>query len=299
MGPWKTVTPVNEAVWSEVRNPYYWAVDTEGNQLPYIDEIVVTLAQDSEVLALRAIAGEYDNRPATFRSRNCPSSSTMEKGNYRIDMSRAFFHNNVISFNHSYDGDAEIQKLIQNRDFRRALSMGIRRDQINEAIFLGLGVPGSAMIAASLPSTPGEEYVTKWATFDPDQANALLDSIGLEAKDDEGWRLRGDGSGDRLRIELAAPASIGWEWDGMLELVKDHWTSIGIFADLKIQERSLFETESRANNHQLAVWTNGGSSALWLYHPHVLAVTWLKPTWVLTSPAGKQRRRGRHGAALS
>ena len=273
MGPWKTVTPVNEAVWSEVRNPYYWAVDTEGNQLPYIDEIVVTLAQDSEVLALRAIAGEYDNQARHISISKLPVFlENMEKGNYRIDMSRAFFHNNVISFNHSYDGDAEIQKLIQNRDFRRALSMGIRRDQINEAIFLGLGVPGSAMIAASLPSTPGEEYVTKWATFDPDQANALLDSIGLEAKDDEGWRLRPDGSGDRLRIELAAPASIGWEWDGMLELVKDHWTSIGIFADLKIQERSLFETESRANNHQLAVWTNGGSSALWLYPRHVLPV---------------------------
>ena len=81
------------------------------------------------------------------------------------------------------------------------------------------------MIASNLPSTPGEEYVTKWATFDPDQANALLDSIGLEAKDDEGWRLRPDGSGDRLRIELAAPANIGWEWDGMLEMIKDHWTA--------------------------------------------------------------------------
>ena len=42
------------------RNPYYWAVDTAGNQLPYIDRIVMTLAEDTEVLNLRAIAGGYD-----------------------------------------------------------------------------------------------------------------------------------------------------------------------------------------------------------------------------------------------
>ena len=274
MGPWKTVTPVNEAIWSEVRNPYYWAVDTEGNQLPYIDEIVVTLAQDREVLVLRAIAGEYDHQAPPHLDYSTASlpGETWRRATTGSTWAGPFYHNNVVSFNHSYDGDAEIQKWIQNRDFRRALSMGIRRDQINEATFLGLGVPGSAMIAASLPSTPGDEYVTKWATYDPDQANALLDSIGLDAKDDEGWRLRADGSGERLRIELAAAANIGYDWDGMFEMIKDHWKAIGIWADLKFQERSLFETESRANGHQLAVWSNGGSSALWLYPRHVLPV---------------------------
>ena len=273
MGPWKTVTPVNDAVWSEVRNPYYWAVDTEGNQLPYIDEIVVTLAQDREVLILRAVAGEYDQQ-----GRHMPISAlpvfleNAEGGNYRVDLGRGFAHNTVASFNHSYNDDPEIQKWIQTRDFRRALSMGIQRDQINEAIFLGLGVPGSAMIAASLPSTPGEEYVTKWATYDPDAANALLDGLGLDAKDDEGWRLRTDGSGERLRIELTVAANIGSDWDGTTELMKNHWSAIGIWADLKIQERSLFETESRANKHQIAFWSNGGASALWLYPRHVLPV---------------------------
>jgi len=273
MGPWKTVTPVNEEVWSEVRNPYYWAVDTEGNQLPYIDEIRATLAQEKEVMTLRAIAGEYDYQARHLSIGSLPVFiENADKGNYRIDLGRGFQHDTVMSFNHSYNEDKGIQKLIQNRDFRRALSMGIKRDQINEAIFLGLGVPGSSMIEESLPSTPGKEYVTKWATFDPDAANALLDKIGLSKKDSEGWRLRPDGSGKRLRIELAAPAAIGSDWDGTMELVKDHWQSIGIFADLKIQERSMFETESRANKHQIATWSNGGASALWLYPRHVLPI---------------------------
>jgi peptide/nickel transport system substrate-binding protein len=60
MTPWKTVSPINTPTWSMERNPYFWAVDTAGNQLPYIDRITMTLAENTEVANLRAIAGEYD-----------------------------------------------------------------------------------------------------------------------------------------------------------------------------------------------------------------------------------------------
>ena len=60
IGPWRTVRPINTPTWVMERNPYYWAVDTAGNQLPYIDRVVLTLAENLEVLNLRAIAGEYD-----------------------------------------------------------------------------------------------------------------------------------------------------------------------------------------------------------------------------------------------
>ena len=58
--PWKTTTPINTPTWTLERNPYCIWVDTEGNQLPYIDKIQLTLAENLEVLNLRAIAGEYD-----------------------------------------------------------------------------------------------------------------------------------------------------------------------------------------------------------------------------------------------
>ncbi|MBV7337159.1 ABC transporter substrate-binding protein, partial [Chloroflexi bacterium TSY] len=146
MGPWMTVKPVTDPIWTEVRNPYYWVVDTEGNQLPYIDEIVVNVSEDREVLALRGVAGEYD-----FQSRHIAIDrlpvllENAEAGGYDVNLRPAFFHNLVMNFNHSYNADAEIQKWIQNVDFRRALSLGFDRDQINEAVWLGLGVPGSVM----------------------------------------------------------------------------------------------------------------------------------------------------------
>ena len=60
LGPWRTVRPINNPTWVMERNPFYWAVDTEGNQLPYLDGVVMTLAENLELLNLRAIAGEYD-----------------------------------------------------------------------------------------------------------------------------------------------------------------------------------------------------------------------------------------------
>ena len=270
MSPWVTERPVIDPIWSMKRNPYYWAVDTEGNQLPYIDEIVINLAEDREVLLLRALAGEID-----FQGRHISISrlpvliENMETGNYRVDIGRGFCHSAGFHFNHSYDGDAEVQKWIRNVEFRRALSIGIDRDQINEAYFLGLGVGGSVMCSPDLPSTAGEEYVTRWATHEPDQANEMLDAIGLTEKDDEGFRLRTDGSGERLRIEIGMVAGGN---EPIAEMVKDHWKDIGIWADLKAQERSLFETEARANKHQIGIWGNGGASQLWLYPRHVLPV---------------------------
>ena len=270
MSPWVTERPVIDPIWSMKRNPYYWAVDTEGNQLPYIDEIVINLAEDREVLLLRALAGEID-----FQGRHISISrlpvliENMDTGDYRVDIGRGFCHSAGFHFNHSYDGDAEVQQWIRNVEFRRALSIGIDRDQINEAYFLGLGVGGSVMCSPDLPSTAGEEFVTRWATHEPDQANEMLDAIGLIEKDDEGFRLRTDGSGERLRIEIGMVAGGN---EPIAEMVKDHWKDIGIWADLKAQERSLFETEARANKHQIGIWGNGGASQLWLYPRHVLPV---------------------------
>jgi peptide/nickel transport system substrate-binding protein len=57
---WKTVQPANTPVWTLERNPYSIWVDTDGNQLPYIDKVQMQVAENLEILNLRAIAGEID-----------------------------------------------------------------------------------------------------------------------------------------------------------------------------------------------------------------------------------------------
>ena len=95
----------------------------------------------------------------------------------------------------SYEADPEIAKWFTNVDFRRALALGIDRDQLNEAFWLGLGTPSSACRPDDNPYSPGPEYRTLWHVHDPTKANEMLDRIGLDKKDGEGYRLRTDGKG--------------------------------------------------------------------------------------------------------
>src|SRR5262249_57703445 len=101
-----------------------------------------------------------------------------------------------IALNLAYDADTEVGDLFRTTDFRRALSMGLDRDQINEAFFLGTGTVGAAVPADSNKYFPGKEYRTKWATLDIAQANSLLDKLGYTNKSASGIRHRKDGKAD-------------------------------------------------------------------------------------------------------
>ncbi len=221
MTPWKTVNPITTDNWVLERNPYYFGVDTEGNQLPYIDRISMTLAENLEVLNLRAIAGEYDYQARHISLANLPVLlENAETGNYTIHLDPAQHGaDGAFQWNQSYEADAEIAALLKTPDFRRALSLAVDRDKINEIIFLGIGIPGSAVVAETSPFNPGPEYRTLWATYDPDMANQMLDDIGLTEKDSEGYRLRSD-NGERIIIELpTVPAFI--QFTQLAELVKE------------------------------------------------------------------------------
>lgn len=270
--PWKTEVPITTDNWVLVRNPYYFGVDTDGNQLPYIDRISMTLAENLEVLNLRAIAGEYDYQARHISLANLPVLlENAEAGGYTVSLDPAQHGaDGALMFNQSYRGDEEIAKWLQNADFRRALSLGIDRDSINEVIFLGIGKPGSAVVAESSPFNPGPEYRQLWSTLDPAQANDLLDSIGLTEKDAEGYRLRTD-NGERLIIEInPIPAFI--QFTAIAEMIKEDWQEIGIFLNIVEQERGLVEQRRGANELQTFFWQNDGTDELYLYPYHALPV---------------------------
>ncbi len=271
--PWKTTSPINTPQWVLERNPYYFAVDTAGNQLPYWDKIVMTLAENLEVLNLRAIAGEYDWQSRHVQLPKLPVLlENQKKGNYKVYLDPGQFGGSAyIAVNLTYDGDPEVAKWLRNVDFRRALSLGIDRDQINEAYFLGLGTPGSPAPDESLPHSPGPQYRSLWSTFDPKKANELLGKIGLGKKDSEGYRLRTDGKG-RLRIEIATQAAAFINFTGMAEMVVDSWKKIGVQGIVKEMERGLETRRSLNNELQMEVSENTGSENLWVNPAHVLPV---------------------------
>ena len=269
--PWKTVNPINTPTWVLERNPYYMGVDTAGNQLPYIDRISMTLAENLEVLNLRAIAGQYDLQERHTGLAKLPVFlENRAKGGYDVRLDPALNGSDAtLQTNQTYDADPEIAKWLHTRDFRRALAMGIDREQLNETFWVGVGTAGSIAPSETLPYSPGPEWRKKWSALDVKQANALLDKAGLDKKDGEGYRLRTDGKG-RLRLELQTSAGAFVPHTQIAEMIKEQWKKIGIQADVKEMERSLFFTRIASNEHQIALWANDGSEVLYLFPRHAL-----------------------------
>ena len=112
MTPWKTASPINTPTWVLERNPYSVWVDTDGNQLPYIDRIRMTLGENLEVINLRAIAGEYDSQARHIDISKLPVLlENQQKGGYRVHLDPSDQGADVGLFcNQSFEKDAEIAK---------------------------------------------------------------------------------------------------------------------------------------------------------------------------------------------
>lgn len=284
LGPWKTTAPANNPTWVLERNPYFWGVDTDGNQLPYIDKVVMTIGENLEIINLRAIAGEYDYQD---RHMDTAKLAVFVENQKKFDYAVRLDPQNIgsyqeIFFNQCFEGDAEIAKWIKNADFRRALSMGIQRDQLIETFALGIGEPGSVCPPPDWPYSPGAEWKKKWSAYDAKQANDLLDKIGLDKKDSDGFRLRTDGKG-RLRLEWITVGGNMSNYTGVAEMVTTQWKKIGMQVDVKETERSLAQTRALNGEHQLYSWNNSGAELLFLFPRHALPVepteAYLGPAW--------------------
>jgi peptide/nickel transport system substrate-binding protein len=285
LSAWVMVSPINTQSWVMTRNPYYFVVDTAGNQLPYISKVQLTLAENPEVINLRAIAGEYDYMERFIDLAKLPVFlENAERGGYRVHLDPGVNgSDSLIYFNLAYTQDAEIRKWLQNVDFRRALSIGIDRGQLNEAFWLGLGVPGSQVPAAIVPESPGDEYRNTWSALDVKKANVMLDAIGLSKKDKDGFRVRSD-NGERLRLQVDVAQTLTPTWPQQVEMIIQQWKAIGIWADAKLFERSLFYTRVRNDDNQMTIFSNNGSESLFIF-----------PSWVL--PVDPQSSQGGVGHA--
>ncbi|GAC1495466.1 MAG: ABC transporter substrate-binding protein [Bradyrhizobium sp.] len=270
---WRMVQPINSQTWVLERNPYFWTVDTDGNQLPYLDKVQLTLAENPEVINLRAIAGEYDYMERFIDLAKLPVFlENAARGKYKVHLDPGFNgSDSELKFNFAYRLDAEIQKWFANLDFRRALALGIDREQINEAFFLGLGVTGTPIPADIIPESPGKDWRQRWATLDVARANTMLDAIGLKKKDAEGFRLRTD-NGERLRLQIDVAQTLSPTWPQQAEMIIQQWRAIGIWAEMRLFERSLFYTRVRNDQNQLVLWSNNGSESLYLYTIPVLPI---------------------------
>jgi peptide/nickel transport system substrate-binding protein len=248
--PWRTTRPMSDpSLFVMERNPFSIWVDTEGNQLPYIGTISHSFAGDPEVIALRATSGEYDFQDRVLSVDKLPLFvDGQQKGGYRIalDPEQAGLG---VALNLAYDADPEIGELLRSVDFRRALSMGIDRAQINETFLLGTGTVGAPVPADENKYAPGKEWRSKWATLDVAQANQLLDKLGYTQKDTDGIRLRKDGKG-KVALEFLAVNRLA-DFPSIAEMIKQHWKKIGVDLRIDTVAAALALTRIPANAAQM------------------------------------------------
>ncbi|MEX0852783.1 MAG: ABC transporter substrate-binding protein [Bauldia sp.] len=261
MAAWKLVKPITGDVWEYERNPYSIWMDEAGNQLPYIDRVVMTKGENLEVINLRAIAGEYDEMARHLDLTKLPVLlENQEKGGYTVHLDTSRMGGEAyMCVNTSYAADAEKGKLLADVNFRRALSLGINRDAINEVLFLGLGTPGSiAPIEGSIFSPgPDSIYRVKWSTFEPDKANAMLDELGLTKRDGEGYRVYPE-SGKRLSLELLTYVAF-MDYTALGEMIAEHYKDLGIEIKVVEMERNASQTRRRENLVELTIDTTWGA----------------------------------------
>jgi len=254
MAAWVAANRISDQIFILKRNPYYIGVDKAGNQLPYIDEVDIKFFSDPQALNLAAIAGELDEQERHINLLNYPvlKENEQKQGKYKILLwsSPGGFDAGVI-FNQTYAKDPELGKLMANRDFRIALSLAINRKQIHESAFLGTGEPRQGVPKKGHPYYPGDEYAYKYTEYDPAKANQMLDAIGLDKKDAEGFRLFP--SGRRVMIELSV-VEVFAPFRDIATLIAKDFEKVGVKLNVQIRERALHFQMRESNDLQTELW---------------------------------------------
>lgn len=256
LSPWRVAEPINSQNCRLERNPYSVWVDSAGNQLPYIDSIKNILCANADAVSFKAVAGQLDFQNRHLQIEQLPFLlSNRRRSDYNIYLDPNEGTDLGIRVNLSYRGDPEIGEWLGNPDFRRALSLGTDRREINETLMLGLGRPSASVPAVTNRYYPGDEWVTRWASHDVPQANRLLDELGLRERDEAGYRLRRDGTG-RLQLNCVTAVS-HFDYTGVAEMIREQWRMIGIDLDVEIVDQVLYNQRSMSGEVQLGVMLTG------------------------------------------
>jgi peptide/nickel transport system substrate-binding protein len=248
--PWKPVTGPPADVIPAERNAYFHRVDQHGRQLPYIDRLVLVMA-DRAVIPVKTSTGEADLQArylsfdqVTFLRRN------ERQAGYRVHLWSTANCAAVALFPNLTTDDPVMRPLLRDRRFRRALSLAINRDEINKILFFGLGVVGQNTVLRS--PAAHEDPRMAYARFDLREANRLLDELGLTTRGAKGFRLRPDGQRLDVVVETAGEST---EQTDVLELIADSWAQIGVELLIRPSQREVFRRRVFSGEAMMSVWS--------------------------------------------
>ncbi|HEY6737767.1 MAG TPA: ABC transporter substrate-binding protein [Actinopolymorphaceae bacterium] len=253
---WKLTTAIADSQRPVAeRNPFYWKVDSDGSQLPYIDKVAFTRIPDKEAALLEATNGDFHlvdtginqlrNKPVFARARDKAGLAFFETIPQQMNQM-------IVMLNLTHK-DKALRDIFTKKDFRIGLSHAINREEIIKAVFQRQGEPWQA---APRPESPyySEKLAKQYTEFDTALANRYLDKV-LPDKDSKGMRLRPDGEKLFFQVDVSTghPDLID-----ALEMVRTHWRAVGVDMSVKSEEQSLYFERVEGNTHDACVWIGGG-----------------------------------------
>ncbi|TQM10898.1 ABC transporter substrate-binding protein [Pseudonocardia kunmingensis] len=239
------------------RNPYYWKTDPEGSQLPYVDAIRYAIVQDNQAVLQMALNGELDLHQRHINDAvNKPVVVDNEaRGGYKVYSTVDTIANSATIFFNMGHANPTLRSVFRSKDFRVGLSVAIDRAEISKVVYAGQADPWQV---APLKDSGyyHERLATQHTAFDVAQANAHLDRAGLANRDAQGRRLGPDGQ--PVSFVLSYPLGIQSAFANVAELVRGQWANVGVTAVVKGLERSFFNSQLGAKEHEAYIFVGQG-----------------------------------------
>ncbi|NLT43732.1 MAG: ABC transporter substrate-binding protein, partial [Anaerolineae bacterium] len=284
--PWKitskdwTTTAVAE------RNPFYFKVDPEGNQLPYLDNQTYLIVESAEMIPMKIVTGEVSHMSmGTGISNYTLYMESREAGDYQVYIWNYGSSGTAMHINQTRrvaDGDAagqELRDLLRNREFRAAFSKSLDRDDINELVYMGMADPALDMFPESVKSDPEVQAIL---SFDIDAANAEFDALGLTERDSEGMRLLP--SGAKLDLIMIGHVSYAIHRD-VAEVITGYLREVGIRATMDWIANEVWWPRVQDGDFDIVAYEADYTTPnlYWLTYPRsifpVEASTYWAPAW--------------------
>lgn len=257
--PWVPTVNATDRRFVMVRNPYFHRVTSTGDQLPYVDRVIMSVV-DGSLIATKVQAGEADLQARGLVFGDLP---VLKRGADRRGYSVRLWPEAKASAIAIYPNltvkDPELRALFRDKRFRQALSLGVDRALLNQVLYFGLAQPSANLVLEQSPLA--HEIVDPPTGYDVDKANALLDELGLTERNSSGVRLMPDGRPLELIVETAGESSIQID---ALELIKDTWSEIGVDLYPRPSQRDVMRNRAFSGDLAMSVWSgfdNGLPSA--------------------------------------
>jgi peptide/nickel transport system substrate-binding protein len=238
LDPWMVTDFKEDQYATFERNPYYYAVDTEGNQLPYIDGIDETFCPSRDTFILRCAQGSVDLAVMTYNLTTDDIPSLLvdqSNGNYDV----RFWDSGTgvgQGFRWNYDcRDDALRALYRTPQFKRAMSHALDRPTIHRIVYYDTGFITTGTTSPKALefnfNAEAQRRFQRWRDsyieYNPEKAKALLDEIGMLDVDGDGWREMPDGSKYDCRIFHFAESGMG-DYVKVLEIASKNFQDIGL-----------------------------------------------------------------------